>query len=193
MRETHRSTRLARAVLPALLAGCVAGCAAGSSPTLNAGDPPQRAPPTTATATPASCHTRGHGLLALPDPRCTPGARSPAVTQSDIDSTICVPGYTRTVRPRESITEPEKLDSMDAYGDTGSPHDYEYDHLVSLELGGAANDPRNLWPEPGRSPNPKDRLENRLHELVCAGQLRLSAAQRQIAANWVAAYRRLFG
>jgi hypothetical protein len=68
-------------------------------------------------------------------------------------------------------------------------HDYEYDHLVPLELGGAENDPRNLWPEPGASPNPKDELEHRLHSLVCAGELSLAAAQREIASDWVAVYR----
>jgi hypothetical protein len=52
------------------------------------------------------------------------------------------------VRPSESITEREKLASMQAYGDSKRPADYEYDHLVSLELGGAVNDARNLWPEP---------------------------------------------
>jgi hypothetical protein len=190
-------------LLLAIATLAVPGCAATSGMTANSGYATpaksasgkalasstvvQRQPPS------GSCHARGRGLLALPDPRCTPGATSRAVNQSNIHSTICVRGYTKTVRPRESITEPEKLGSMDAYGDTGSPHDYEYDHLVSLELGGAPNDARNLWPEPGRSPNPKDRLENRLHELVCTGRLSLSAAQRQIATNWVAAYHRLFG
>ena len=37
---------------------------------------------------------------------------------------------------------------MRAYGETGSPSDYQEDHLVSLELGGHPTDPRNLWPEP---------------------------------------------
>ena len=82
---------------------------------------------------------------------------------------------------------------MAAYGDSGPPHKYEYDHLVPLELGGAPNGRRNLWPEPGESPNRKDALEGRLHALVCDGQISLSTAQRQIATNWVAAYRRLFG
>jgi hypothetical protein len=80
---------------------------------------------------------------------------------------------------------------MAAYGDAGQLHDYEYDHLVPLELGGAPNDPRNLWPEPGRAPNPKDELERRLREMVCAGRLALGTAQREIASNWVVAYRRL--
>ena len=35
-----------------------------------------------------------------------------------------------------------------AYGLTGSPSAYEYEHLIPLELGGATNSPRNLWPEP---------------------------------------------
>src|SRR5262249_10481489 len=56
--------------------------------------------------------------------------------------------------------------------------------FVPLELGGAVNDPRNLWPEPGGSPNPKDAVEDALHEKVCDGQLTLAAAQRAIAANW---------
>jgi len=134
-----------------------------------------------------TCHARGSGLYSLPDPRCTPGAIDPAVTQANIASTICRRGYKRTVRPPESVTEIEKRASMDAYGDAGPPEDYEYDHLIPLELGGAANDPRNLWPEPGASPNPKDLLENRLHALVCAGALGLRAAQREIATNWIAA------
>jgi hypothetical protein len=135
-----------------------------------------------------ACHARGRGLYTLPDHHCTPGvvARVGAAT-------ICRPGYTKTVRPPESVTEPEKLASMRAYGDRGSAHGYEYDHLISLELGGAPNDPKNLWPEPGRSPNPKDRLENLLHREVCDGQITLRAAQHAIATDWVAMYRRIYG
>ena len=143
-----------------------------------------------------SCHARGATAFRLPDPRCTPGAIDPAVTQSDIRSTICRSGYSASVRPPESITEREKRASMDAYGDHGSMRGYEYDHLVSLELGGAPNDARNLWPEPDLthpSPNTKDRLENRLHRLVCDGRLSLATAQQAIARDWAAAYRRYIG
>jgi hypothetical protein len=107
------------------------------------------------------------------------------VTQATIDRTICVGGWTDTVRPPESVTEQEKMASMAAYGDTGSMGSYEYDHFVPLELGGATNDPRNLWPEPGGSPNPKDTVEDDLREKVCDGQISLAQAQREIAANWV--------
>lgn len=70
---------------------------------------------------------------------------------------------------------------------------HEYDHLIPLELGGAPNDTRNLWPEPGGSPNPKDRLEDRLRREVCARRVSLAAARREIARDWVTAYRRTFG
>jgi hypothetical protein len=107
------------------------------------------------------------------------------VTQANIDRTICVSGWSETVRPSESVTEPEKVANMAAYGDTGSTADYEYDHLVSLELGGAVNDPRNLWPEPGASPNPKDTIEDALHRMVCDGEMPLVRAQLIIARRWV--------
>ena len=154
-----------------------------------------RASSTVIQAQPAegSCHQRGSGTYALQDARCTPGALNPAVTQATIHSTICVAGYTKSIRPSSSITGSEKRASMSSYGDMNSPSAYEYDHLVSLELGGAANDARNLWPEPGGSPNPKDRLENRLHSLVCSGQLTLAAVQKAIVTNWVAAYRTYVG
>jgi hypothetical protein len=142
---------------------------------------------------PGSCHARGSGLNSLPDSRCTPGALSPAVTQANLDATICRAGYSESVRPPESVTEREKRASLSSYGDRRPLHDYEYDHLVSLELGGAPNDPRNLWPEPGASPNPKDSLEDRLHALVCDRRVTLAAAQAAIAGNWVTAYRRYVG
>jgi len=113
------------------------------------------------------------------------------VTEANIGSTICTHGYTRRVRPSESVTEREKRASLVAYGDAGPLHAYEYDHLVPLELGGAPNDARNLWPEPGTSPNPKDELENRLREMVCDGVTPLATAQREIAGDWVSLYRRL--
>jgi hypothetical protein len=149
---------------------------------------------------PAVCHYRGNGLFVEPDPRCTPGALSPAVTQRSIDRTVCRRGgYTASVRPPASVTEPEKRRSMAAYGVRAPMSSVEYDHLVPLSLGGAPDDARNLWPEPDYphvSPdsyvlNPKDELEGRLRDLVCAGQLGLAAAQRMIAGDWVGAYRRL--
>lgn len=74
---------------------------------------------------------------------------------------------------------------MAAYGDSDSAGDYEYDHFVPLELGGATNDPRNLWPELGASPNRKDSVENKLAAAVCAGDVSLVTAQHAIVRDWV--------
>ena len=67
----------------------------------------------------------------------------------------------------------------------------ELDHLISLELGGS-NRLRNLWPEPYDivwNAHVKDRLDNRLHQMVCAGELDLTTAQQAIASDWIAAYK----
>ncbi len=153
----------------------------------------------------ASWHHWHHGhedrrtfpaTAALPDPSRTPGALNPAVTQRDIYSTICVRGWTRTVRPPESYTERLKREQIRqyAYRDRWL-RDYEEDHLVPLELGGSPASPRNLWPEPhhvagGWGSYRKDRLENRLNHLVCRGRITLAVARRAIARNWIGAYRR---
>ena len=112
------------------------------------------------------------------------------MTQATIGRTICRSGWTSTVRPPESITEPEKFASMRAYGAHGTASDYEYDHFVPLELGGATNDRRNLWPEPGASPNPKDAVEDELNRAVCEERMTLAQAQHAIVSNWVALVRK---
>lgn len=148
---------------------------------------------------PGSCHYRSQGGDPLPDPGCTPGVLNPQVTQATIGSTICRSGYTSSIRPPESITEPEKQGSAAAYGYTGPFSTGEYDHLVPLELGGDPNDAGNLWVEPNDNPNAtstansKDVLENRLNDLVCSGQLPLAAAQEAIATDWATAYARYVG
>jgi hypothetical protein len=142
-----------------------------------------------------ACHAIGTGLYARPDAHCTPGALNPQVRPATIAMTICRAGWTSTVRPPESITRSEKLASLLAYSDRLGASAYEYDHLVPLELGGAVNDPRNLWPEPdfgvraGFYLNPKDRLERVLNRLVCNSAMPLATAQRLIATEWVSAYR----
>jgi hypothetical protein len=86
------------------------------------------------------------------------------------------------------VTGPEKLASIRAYGFHLGPGSYEYDHLISLELGGGANDSRNLWPENGGAPNLKDKVENYLHTRVCDGRMLLARAQRIVALDWARYY-----
>lgn len=136
---------------------------------------------------------------ARPNPRLTPGALNPVVDQANIEATICVPGYSRTLRPPEEYTERLKRAGIHRYGYTDHRlRDYEEDHLVSLELGGSPTSPHNLWPEPhhvigGWGSYTKDRLENKLHTLVCHGRMPLAQAQRDIATDWIAAYKRYVG
>lgn len=150
-------------------------------------------------------HKRGRGgpvhplSRALPNPRLTPGAINPAVTQADIHSTICVRGYTRTIRPPERYTERLKRRQIREYGyrDRKIWH-YEEDHLLALSLGGSPTSPENLWPEPhkvegGWGAFVKDHLEDRLQHLVCSGRITLATAQRAIVGNWIQAYRRYVG
>ncbi len=141
-----------------------------------------------------TCHDRAVPNGTLPDPACTPGATDPHVTQATIEVTICrFGGYTSTVRPPASVTGTEKRSALRAYNDTAPTSSYELDHLVSLELGGSPNSPRNLWPEPGAAPNPKDKLETALHDLVCSHRMTLTDAQNAIAVDWVNAYRQVLG
>lgn len=142
---------------------------------------------------PAGAAGRNPGL---PNPRLTPGATNPRVTQATIGSTICVSGYTKTIRPPESYTEPLKYRQLDSGynlgGDTRASH-YEEDHLIPLEVGGNPTSVKNLWPEPWNTfwnAGKKDTLENTMHRLVCSGAVTLVVAQRVFATNWIAGYQR---
>lgn len=124
----------------------------------------------------------------LPDPKLTPGATLP-VTRDD----ICVPGYTKKVR---NVPADVKRQVYAEYGIAShKPGEYEVDHLISLELGGS-NSIKNLWPQsyltqPWNA-HVKDKLENELHDEVCKGAIDLAAAQREIATDWIASYKKHF-
>ena len=194
-----------------------AGSSAASTGAASSSAPAPRIGPTTPTAAPpavggvlpvedpdhgsaqpfpaaGACHARDVPGGTLPDPVCTPGATDPHVTQTTLDTTICRSGgYTSTVRPPVSVTSTEKRSALRAYNDTAPINTYELDHLVSLELGGSPNSPHNLWPQPGASPNPKDKLETALHNLVCTHRMPLADAQTAIATDWITTYRQVLG
>ncbi len=130
----------------------------------------------------------------LPRHDLTPGAIDPRVTQSNIGSTICRRGYAATVRPPFAYTNAMKRRLMRVYGVAGSIHDYELDHLISLELGGCPDCETNLWPQsrnvfPGA--REKDEVEDYLHHEVCSRAMPLAEAQREIASDWYAVYKRI--
>jgi len=130
----------------------------------------------------------------LPNPSLTPGSINPYVTQENIHSTVCVKGYTKTIRPPAHFTNKLKKRQMREYGYADrNPKHYEEDHLIALSIGGAPNDPRNLWPEPHNSEwsaKQKDRLEFVLYKMVCAQEISLTEAQHAMATNWIEAWKR---
>jgi hypothetical protein len=116
-------------------------------------------------------------------------ALNPAVTQATIAVTICASGWTATVRPPSSYTSSLKVEQLAAFGYADqNPRDYEEDHRVPLELGGAPRDTANLSPERGASPNPKDSAENSARADVCAGRVTLQQEQAAFVAHWLAPY-----
>jgi hypothetical protein len=126
-----------------------------------------------------------------PDRRCSPGAYYSGLTTA----VICAAGFrTSTIR---NVPQAERFAVEQEYGMPTAYYGYtiEIDHIVPLELGGS-NDIANLFPEPGNgnaSYHAKDRLENRLHDMVCAGAIGERAAQLAIARDWVALYKRVSG
>jgi hypothetical protein len=137
---------------------------------------------------------RGHSISvqqairSLPDHALTPGAiRSVSVAEScsqqeeDLDPTVS--------------TSVRKIVFQEYGIKVGKSDDYQVDYLINPQLGGT-NDVRNLWPEPYGSTvwnaHAKDALEDRLHRMVCENQIDLASAQRELATDWIAAYKKYF-
>ena len=132
--------------------------------------------------------TAGCSVGTNPDRRCSPGAYYAKMTKA----VLCSPSF-RTSSVRD-VPQSLKFDVEREYGMTPRPYGstLEIDHIVSLEIGGS-NDIANLFPEQVR-PSPgyrvNDKLENKLHDLVCDGAMTLRAAQRGIVTSWQALTRK---
>jgi len=100
-------------------------------------------------------------LDGLPNKALTPGAVDLAITAQNIKSTVCVAGYTKTVRPPTQYTNSLKRKQITLYHYANvDPKQFEEDHLIPLSVGGHPRDPKNLWPEPrfgegALRPNPR--------------------------------------
>jgi hypothetical protein len=124
--------------------------------------------------------------VSVPDARLTPGATVLADRQ-----TICKSANVKNKAVPASLQK--KV--FEEYGiRRAGLNFYELDYLVTPALGGA-DDIRNLWPHSYSAPwsaKVKDDLEDRLRDMVCSGELDLSQAQRDIATDWIAAYKKYF-
>ena len=125
---------------------------------------------------------------ALPRPDLTPGA----VRRVSVEE-VC---STRAEAPLPPVAASVVRRVFENYGaDFRRAADYELDFLITPELGGTA-DARNLWPQPYGATRwnayVKDELEQHFQRLVCAGEIDLSTAQREMATDWISAYRRYF-
>jgi hypothetical protein len=125
---------------------------------------------------------------AVPDPALTPGA-----TRRVAIGDVCSMVHEQVVAEVSSSLQQEVFREYGIFN--ARPSDYEIDYLIAPGLGGT-DDIHNLWPQPYGSrtwnANVKDALEERLHQMVCARELDLSTAQRDIATDWIAAYKKYF-
>lgn len=115
-------------------------------------------------------------------------ALNPLVSQENIRITICKPGWSATIRPPISYTAMIKRALMQASGIPWNRRvEYELDHIVPLELGGAPRDIKNLTLQPWVGPNgarAKDVVETKMHHLVCAGSTSLAYARDCMVSDW---------
>jgi hypothetical protein len=117
---------------------------------------------------------------------------NPAVSFATRGSTICVTGWTATVRPPASYTSPLKAQQMAAEHLSGSPSNYEEDHRLPLEGGGFPGGPgldeHNLSPEPHPASSTKDAAENQLKQQLCAAKDAATFTSLQVAfvSRWLA-------
>jgi hypothetical protein len=159
---------------PRLLILALAAVALTSCQDLPAGTAPTRPVPL-ASATPTQSVDR-------PDENITPGT---VITTQAAD--VCTPGWATAHRDKLTVTQERQV--LDAYRlptawATQTGHVSEWDHLISLQLGGG-NGTRNIWPQLDHTQDQrKDRLETRLHVQVCHGQLSLQEAQNRIKTFW---------
>lgn len=135
----------------------------------------------------------------LPDSKLTPGADNPLVTQDNIKQTICVSGWTKTVRPNVAYTNAIKKQKMAAQGLVNeNMADYELDHDESIEVGGDPNNADNLWAQKwylnvngfDLGAHTKDAAETATKKAICAGKISLDEARHQMSTDWTVLYKR---
>ena len=106
---------------------------------------------------------------------------NPAVNQGNIASTVCKQGWATKQRPSYAWSHALKIKLLPKGHRLG---EYQLDHLIPIEIGGAVTDRKNLWMQPINDALVKDVQENRLHDAVCAGTMTLAEAQAEMLKTW---------
>lgn len=131
--------------------------------------------------------THPYRIVTVPNPKFTPGAtvlrsQQELCEEADVKNKAIPPALQERVFAEYGVRSPQ--DGM-----------YEVDYLITPALGGA-DDIRNFWPQSSQTTvwnsRVKDELEDHLRALVCDGRLDLATAQREIAGNWIEAYKKYF-
>lgn len=110
---------------------------------------------------------------------------NPDVTPFTIQNTICVKGWTASVRPPVSYTNHIKKQRLH---EMGLPLElignFQLDHKLPLSLGGSPDDIRNLVLQDHDEAGEKDAVERCLPAAVCSGVINLHDAQIAIWRDW---------
>lgn len=139
------------------------------------------------TAPPADpCHQNGVEQCVL----------NPNITPETIAATICHAGWTKTVRPPLSYTNPLKARQLAMLNHPGwTMANTEEDHRLPLEMGGDPKAEHNLSPEfadaatPSRPvANHKDDAENAGRRAICDQHRPLREVQAEFVRMWLAAW-----
>ena len=102
---------------------------------------------------------------------------NPAVTQANIHSTICVKGWSKTVRPTWANSNKVKRAMCKAQGMSRCSPGLVLDHVTPIEAGGSPTDAKNLQLQTAVAGHIKDVQENKARRDACSGRATLAEVQ----------------
>ena len=108
---------------------------------------------------------------------------NPNVTQATIKQTICVVGWTDTIRPPVSFTNRIKRRMLDAgiasgsYPKSAQMNEFKLDHIEPLSVGGAPRLISNLVIQSNVDSDAKDVIEGMVKRRICSGRITLATGR----------------
>jgi len=126
----------------------------------------------------------------VPDLKITPGEVRPNCTIEDICPHLKFSRPSMSSKMRSQIYNEYEMGKYCSQKFPSGSSICEVDHLVAIELCGATT-VDNLWPQSYvqvMGAHTKDRLENKLHSMVCKGEISLEEAQQDLR-YWLESYK----